>query len=152
MGSLLSAGGKSRSATTFTGSPLKSLDRNLVNISGSQGLNNELVSQLSEALRTGGIGAQIPIIGQAVGNAKEATSQAMQGTTDELSRSGLARSPYGQRILAQTGMQGAQDVAKLPTDIAQNFINQAPQFSSQLLGQILGTLQKQTSRSGPYGV
>lgn len=152
MGSVLSAGGKSRGATTFTGAPLRSIDRNLVSIQGTRGLNNELLGQITEALRTGGIGAQIPIIQQSVSASNQAASDALRQTRDSLAQSGLSRTPYGQSILAGTRMQGAQQTAGIPTQYAQSFIDQAPGFSQGLLGQILGALQKQTSRSGPYGV
>lgn len=150
MGSFLSAGGKSRSQTSFAGGPLKPIDRNLVSVGGSQRLSNELVRQLSEALRTGGVGAQIPIIGQAVSAANQATSSALRDTQGSLASSGLARTPYGQRILADTRLSGAQQAARIPTDIAQSFIAQTPQYSLGLLGTILSSLQKTTSRSAPY--
>lgn len=146
------SGGKQRSATTFTGAPLRSIDRNLVSIQGTRGLNNELLGQITEALRTGGIGAQIPIIQQSVSASNQAASDALRQTRDSLAQSGLSRTPYGQSILAGTRMQGAQQTAAIPTQIAQSFIEQAPQFSSSLMGQILNTLQKSTARSGPYGV
>jgi hypothetical protein len=143
-------GGKTRSQSGFSGTPLRSLEKNLVSIGGSQQLNNQILQQLNEALRTGGVGAQIPIIQQAVSGANQATSQALRGTESSLASSGLSRTPYGQRILAETRLGGAQAAGRIPTDIAQGFIGQAPQFSQGLLGQILGVLQKTSSKGGAY--
>lgn len=144
------SGGKQRSATTFTGAPLRSIDRNLMSVPGVRGLNNELLGQITEALRTGGIGAQIPIIQQSVGASRAAESDALRSTEDSLARSGLSRTPYGQSILAGTRMEGAQRTAQIPTQTAQSFIEMGPSFASSAMGQILSALQKSTARSGPY--
>jgi hypothetical protein len=152
MGTLLSAGGKSRSSTGFSGTPLRAIDKNLVTVSGEKGLNDQLLSQITEALRTGGIGAQIPIIQQSVSNANQALGDTLTQTQGGLASSGLGRTPYGARIMAETQRAGNADIARIPTDAAKEFIGMAPQFASSLMGQILGALQKSTSRSGPYGV
>ena len=143
-------GGKQRSTSGFNAGPLKSIDRNLVDVSGVKGLNDTLLSQISEALKTGGVGAQIPIIQNAVSGANQATSQALKGTTESLARSGLGATPFGQRQLAETRLAGAQAAGAIPTQFAQQYIQAAPQYGQGLLGTILGSLQKSVARSGPY--
>lgn len=142
--------GKSRSNSGLSAGGLKAINKNLVDTQGLRGFNNSFIQQVTEALRTGGIGAQIPIIGQAVSSANQAQSQALQGTENSLASSGLTRSPYGQSILAQQRQQGAQAIGRIPTDYAQQFIGQGPSFSGGLLQAILGSLNKSSSRSGPY--
>lgn len=151
MSSLLGdTGGKSRSFSGFAGGPLRSIDKNLVSLSGTKGLNNTLIQQITEALRTGGIGAQLPIVNQAVSGASQATSDALRATQDSLATSGLTRTPYGQSILAGQRQQGAQATARIPTDYASQYIAQAPQMSQGLLSTILGALRKSSSQAGPY--
>jgi hypothetical protein len=90
---------------------------------------SELQGQQLEALRTGGVGAQIPIIQRAVEAAKSAGSEALQNTEASLGANNLAGSPFGQQILAQL-RQGTQQIASnIPTEMASNFINQAGQTS-----------------------
>ena len=142
--------GKSRSASTYNATPLGSLNRQLVNTGGLRDLTNSLLSQYGEALRTGGIGAQTPIVAQSVGSAQSALSDALKAQTGNLAASGLARTPYGQQQLAQTRMGGLQGIAAIPTDYAQQMAGQAPAFSQGLMGQILQTLRKTSQSSGPY--
>lgn len=99
------------------------------------GLRKEYMGQSMEALKTGGIGAQIPIIARALEASKSATSQSQQMTQDSLGRSGLIGTPFGQSILAQQIMQGNQHTADIPTQYAQNFISQIPSFITALTGQ-----------------
>lgn len=151
MSTLFGAGsGKSRGTTGLSGNALDLVERRVAPVGANRDLTSEFMRQLSEALRTGGIGAQIPIIQQAVSGANQATSQALRGTEASLASSGLAGTPYGQRTLAETRMSGAQQAARIPTDYAQQFIGGIPQFTQGLLGQVLGAIRKQQTASGPY--
>lgn len=150
MAQVVGAGPKSRSSSGFAGQALNAIDRRLVSTDATKGLNNELLSQFTEALRTGGIGAQIPIVQQSVSEANRATSDTLRQTEDSLARSGLSRTPYGQAILSGTRMQGNQAAAQIPTNYAQQFISQAPQFTGGILEAILGAARNQRARSGPY--
>lgn len=77
-----------------------------------------VIDQLGELLRTGGVGAQIPIIQRSVEATKQATSQALASTDDSLRAAGLAGTPWGQNIKAQAQQQGAFNVAQVPTNLA----------------------------------
>lgn len=116
-------------------------------------LQNELFRQITEALRTGGVGAQLPIIQQSVSGANQALSDTLRQTEGSLASSGLSRTPYGQRILAQTRQEGSQAIGRIPTDIASQFIGQAPGAVQGLLPAILGALASVSagkSKSGAY--
>lgn len=89
-------------------------------------LRTELLGQQLEALQTGGVGAQIPIIGAAQSQSRQATARALAGITDDLARSGLARSPFGQRQLASTRLSGEAATDLIPSQVAQAFIAGAP--------------------------
>lgn len=92
----------------------------------SQGVRKESLSQVEEALKTGGVGARIPIIQRAVEAANASSSQAQTGTEESLARVGLTGTPYGQRILAGQKQQGAFAASQIPTDYVQQLIQQAP--------------------------
>lgn len=146
-----SGSGKSRS-NTATGTRVPGyIDENVQ--AGFGGVQNELFRQVAEALRTGGIGAQIPIIQSSVSNANQALSDTLRGTEGSLASSGLTRTPYGQRILAQTRNEGNQAISRIPTDLAQGFAGQAPGLVQGLLPAILGALASTSagkSKSGAF--
>ena len=85
----------------------------------------EMFSQLNEALKTGGIGARIPIIQRAVEDVNRSTAGAVRGTQEQLSRAGVT-GPFAAQILAQERMAGSQAAAKIPTDYAQQLIAGGP--------------------------
>lgn len=95
----------------------------------------DLFSQLSEALRTGGIGARIPIVSKAVEAAKGGVSKALTQTDEALAKIGLTGTPFGENIKAQTRLAGEGSVARIPTDYAQHFIDMAPALISGQTGQ-----------------
>lgn len=89
-------------------------------------LRTELLGQQLEALQTGGVGATAPIAGAAMSQSRAATARALAGLTDELSRSGLSRTPFAARQLAGTRLAGEQATELIPSQIAQAFIAGAP--------------------------
>ena len=91
-------------------------------------LRHELTSQMEEALKTGGIGARIPIITRAVESSKRATSSALRGTGEELARTGLRGTPFGENIMAGTRMEGELRTSQIPTDMVAQFLTQIPNF------------------------
>ena len=106
-------------------------------------IRGELSNQFLEALRTGGVGAQIPIIGAAQSASREATSRALTGTEEQLTAAGLARTPFAARTMAQTRLSGETATSMIPTDIARAFIGAAPGFSMAPVGAMIsgaGTL------------
>ncbi len=118
------------------------------------GLRSEYLKQSEEALKTGGINAQIPIIARALEHSRQAQSQSRQTTTDNLARTGLAGTPFGQSILAQQEMTGNQQIADIPTNYAQHFISQIPAFITSMTGQGMqgqaGASQNETQLYSSY--
>lgn len=93
-----------------------------------------MLAQGLEALRTGGVEARIPIIQTAVEQSKNALSQGLQQTEEQLALSGILKSPFGQRILAGQRIEGESAIGAIPTNIAQGMIQQIPQISGNQLG------------------
>ena len=118
---------------------------------GYRQFNNQVgspfISQLGEMLRTGGIGAQTPIVAQSVGAAQSALSQALTGQQGQLAASGLARTPYGQQQLGQTRLAGLQGISQIPTQYAQQQIAQVPDLYKAVLGSIASSTN---ARTGSY--
>lgn len=83
---------------------------------------SELFSQITEALKTGGVGARLPIVGKAVEASKAATATAMRGTEETLARTGLTRTPWGQNVLASQRLEGELATSRIPTDMTQAFL------------------------------
>ncbi len=100
-------------------------------------VRSQVFNQISEALATGGIGARIPIIQRAVSDSRAATSAAMQGVNESLARTGLSSSSFGQRIRAETSLAGEQATARIPTDIAKEFISVAPSLATGSAAQVM---------------
>jgi len=135
-------GGKSRSAT-------QSGRKAIGAVEGYQPIRDQLFSQIAEALRTGGIGAGIPIIQESVSQARGAMSDSLAGTEGDLARSGLGRTPFGARVLAESKLGGEQNIAAIPTAYAQQFISGAPGLLGSVFQALAGVSSSHT-RSGPY--
>ncbi|MEE9586062.1 MAG: hypothetical protein V3W09_04095 [Nitrososphaerales archaeon] len=73
--------------------------------------------QLQELLTTGGIGAQIPAIMQAVEASKSASSRALRGTEEDLTRAGISGTE-AQTILGEQRQTGEQAAAGIPSQFA----------------------------------
>ena len=113
-------------------------------------LRSELFGQITEALRTGGVGAHIPIIQSAVASSRAATSSALRGTSDSLARTGLSRTPFATRELTGTRLTGEQATTGIPTSLAQALMQFAP-GGLQFAGNVLGALGSQGQSSGKQG-
>lgn len=85
---------------------------------------NMVFQQMAEALRTGGIGARIPIIQQAVAAQRGGVAQTLSGASSDLYKRGIT-GPYAGSILNATRMAGENAISRIPTDYASQFINQA---------------------------
>ncbi len=84
-------------------------------------LANELIPQITESLRTGGVGARLPIARQGVEAARSASSRAVTGTSESLAQSGLSNTPFAEAILGLTRQRGEQTTAAVPINIAKSF-------------------------------
>ena len=81
------------------------------------------IAQMDEALKTGGVGAQIPLISRATEASRQATSNALSQLDEQLAASGLGRSSYGMRNRGDILLRGEQATADVGPRIAQEFIN-----------------------------
>lgn len=144
MASLAGSGSKAQSKGKVPGTTvgitkkvLKEQLRQSKAIFGTQQPTRRILGkQTVEALKTGGIGARIPIIQRAVDASQQASARALRQTENDLTRGGLGGTPFGQSILAQQRQAGRQAAAQIPTAFAQQLIGQAgggggasPQFS-----------------------
>lgn len=100
------------------------------------------INQLLEALITGGVGARIPIISQAVEGVRRASSKSLEATEADLARSGLAGTPYGEQIKASTALEGNVAASSKRADMIQALLDQIPGF-------IQGTQQTQMMGYSP---
>lgn len=94
-------------------------------------IRNEFSQQLLEVLQTGGSTARLPIIQQQVEGAKSAASQAVTGTTASLAQSGLDRTPFGQRILAETRQTGEQAQNTARFNVVNQLLGTVPNYALQ---------------------
>lgn len=88
-------------------------------------LTTGLFNQMLEALQTGGINARIPIIQRAVDTQKSKTSAALSTIDESLGQSGLAGTPYGQRVRSEAVTEGASKEADIPTNSVLDFLKGA---------------------------
>jgi len=89
-----------------------------------------------------GGGIQVPLISAAVEASRRAASKAQQGTQEELARTNLVGTPFGQRILAEGRREGNLAASQAKTDVMKSLFNIIPNF-------VLG--QSQTALSGLSG-
>lgn len=96
--------------------------------------------QVGDIVRSGGTGAFIPAIRQAVRAALSGSSQAQTETGENLTRAGITGTDR-ETILANLGLRGEQEAAAIPSRFALPVIQQAmaavlglPQLSVQGLG------------------
>lgn len=101
---------------------------------------NTLISQIDEALKTGGVGAQIPIIARATEASRGATSNALGQLDAQLAASGLGRSSYGMRTRADTLLKGEQATADIGPKIAQSFIDKGATVLPSVVSDFLRSL------------
>lgn len=97
-------------------------------------LRQEYGNQSLEALRTGGITAQVPIINRAVEASRSSLGDNLRNLTEDLAKYRLTGTPFGQQIYNQARIGGEANVANIAPSYAANFISQVPSFVSALTG------------------
>jgi hypothetical protein len=100
----------------------------------------EAMGQLTEALKTGGVGAKIPMIQRAVEQQKQASSQASTQTAEQLARRNIGGTAAG-RILAGQNLAARSAESRIPTDIASAVIGQGLPLASNLRSMGMGGIQ-----------
>jgi hypothetical protein len=106
----------------------------------------QLLQQMQQVLQGNLYGpTTIPLIQNAVGAARQATSTASQGADAYLSRIGADRSPFAAAIQSNIQQQGAENVAQQPVNIAEQFLGMIPGVTGNTLGEAFGGLSTGTS-------
>jgi hypothetical protein len=142
----LSVGG----ATSASKSGLSAEGKQL--LGETEELRKTFWGQLLELLQTGGIGAQIPIIGQAEEQSRKATSKALSDLTNSLATSGLAGTPYGERAEAEARVQGESSVMQNIMNVVMQMFNAISGATTGLAGTIAGVPESTaTSKSEQKG-
>lgn len=85
-----------------------------------------LANQLLQVAKTGGIGANIPLINKAVNETRAAGRTAEAGTQRQLGRTGLAGTPYGRAITQQQSGQTNTAARRTEAAIGTNIFRQIP--------------------------
>lgn len=88
-----------------------------------------LFGDINEALKTGGIGSNIPIIQQAVTQMNTGTARSMEAARAGMGRLGIGDDPTSQGILSQLLMGGNQRSAEVGPELAMQFIGMGPGMS-----------------------
>jgi len=114
------------------------LRRNLAN--EIKGPRRSLINQFSEALRTGSIGAQNPLIQKSVEASRIAGSQAQSATAESLGQAGIT-GPQAQRILADQRTSSDLATSRIPAQATQSVLSLAPSFLQGQTGQVAGLSQ-----------
>lgn len=84
-----------------------------------------LFDQINEALKTGGVGAQIPIVSRAIEGSKRATSDALRGIDARASQAGIAGTPFAESIRAGAAVEGAARTADVGPQVTLEFLARA---------------------------
>ena len=119
--------GKSSGSSTTTSPYAGTLAKfGIQDLKAAEPVMQQLLGQEGEALRTGGITNQIPIINRQVDAARQASSQSAQSTQQMLSKYGLANSAFGAGIMANQNQIANQEVANVPANEVERILGQAP--------------------------
>lgn len=122
-----SGGGKSSSSSSSQSSPfaplLASIGLNEWNM--AKPVLSTYSNQASEALKTGGVNANIPSINAAVDASRQSSSQSETELRQRLAQSGLAGTPFAQSIMAQEQGTNNARTGAIPAEATQAFIGQA---------------------------
>lgn len=95
-----------------------------------------LFGQINQALQTGGVGQQTPIVQNAVTNSLTSSAGAMKSAKEALGSANLGSDPLSMGILAGINTQSAQQRSQIPTDFAaQLAYGLGPQMSNEATGQ-----------------
>lgn len=146
-GAASTAGGKARSGaeSSVTKDQRKFAGAMQQLFGETKGLRDALAGQFESLLKTGGTQATIPIIGQAMETSKQATSQSLRQTEEQLAQQGLSGTPFGASILANQRTAGNIAGSQIPTQINQEMLKMIPQY---LLGQLQAGVQGITAAQG----
>lgn len=138
---------RSGSTSTTTPSPYLETASNAI-LTGVQPLNDEFSRQLLEGLKTGGIGAQIPIISKMMEASRRANSASTSQLGDELARTGLAGTPFGTTQVANQRREGEYKTSQIGPNFVAELLKLIPGFVGEAQKTGVGGLsQASTTRA-----
>jgi len=89
-----------------------------------------VVGQANRLMRTGKSDLTDSLLGTLIEQQKTGVAKGLQASQDQLGRSRMAGTPFGQRILADQRISGAQSVASVFPNFVQWFLPQAMNFAT----------------------
>ena len=95
---------------------------------------NELSAETQNALQTGGVNSGEPLINRQTDAAREASSQGMETTRQNLARAGLSGTSFAQAILGTQNQSNAGNIANIGPNVASSFIAGAPNIGLNASG------------------
>lgn len=121
----------------------------------TRGLRTDFISQLQQAL-TGdtATATRIPIIESAMEASRRSGAQAMEETEGELARTGLAGTPFGERIRSGTRADLGFQTSQIPSQFLLALQQMIPNFvlgQSQTAAGIPGSMQYQEGKNWKTG-
>lgn len=146
MGSMFGGGGSSGGRNQgFVSQPDPAISEFTNEIRGqSRPVREETFRQVFEALRTGGIGARLPIAQRAVESSRSASSASLRELDEGFAQAGGRNNEFYQRIRALTSLAGRQETEGIPTAIAREWADIAPSLA---MGSAQTVMQGLTSAS-----
>lgn len=117
----------------------------------SQPLAKEQLSQALEALQTGGVGARIPLIQSAQAQSQNALGQTLQNLRDQFAARGMTNSPFAQSAIAGTEMQGRQQIAGIPAQVAGQAVSGGQSIFQNLVAAMSGAKSGYTHSKSSQG-
>lgn len=99
-----------------------------------------IMSNILQTGEAGTVGPQVPIIQRSVEASRRAGSQAQRGTTEELARTGLAGTPFGETIRAGGEREAAFQTSQIAPNMMMQFMGMLPNFLSSILQTGIGGL------------
>ena len=87
---------------------------------------NTLSAETQNALQTGGVNSGEPLINRQTDAQREAASQGMEITRQNLARTGLSGTSFAQQILGTQGQSNSENIANVGPNVANQFVAGAP--------------------------
>lgn len=106
----------------------------------TQPLRTETINQMMEALKTGGVNAQLPFVQKATESAKAATSNALKQLDERLAGTGMGSSPYMARARGDILTSGALAQSQIGPEFAAGLIQGAVPYGASAVPTALGGL------------
>ena len=104
-------------------------------------LRETIQNQMLEALQTGGVNAQLPIVGRAEEQQRTQTSAALRDIDAQMAQQGLAGTPFAAQMRAEEASRGRQALAGIGPAMAMQFIQQVPGYTQGSAQSVMGALQ-----------